>query len=114
MLEAGENTRAGKIWGMPETVAMSYTPKDKPSLLSPTDVNLGDMSSLQKWLVAFAVALHNTGHRDRRSRKLAGVEVRPAPLACRSATKYELGLSLRRLVFTPALQTACWFSHGQP
>lgn len=52
---------------------MSYTFKDKPLILSLTDFNLGDMNNLKKWLVAFAVALHNTGYRDQSSRKLAGI-----------------------------------------
>lgn len=45
-------------------------------LLSLPNINLGDASDLQKWLVALAVDLHNSGLWDQRSRKLADIRVR--------------------------------------
>lgn len=50
------NTELGEFGAHQNHVVLNHTLKDKPSLFTPTSFNLGDMSDLQKWLVAYCGA----------------------------------------------------------
>lgn len=80
------DTELARFGGTPETVVKRYTLKDKPSLLSLADLNLGDVNNLQEWLAAFAMALHDTGWAQGPEQQEAGKRMSQA-----SNRKHELG-----------------------